>query len=352
MAQKRMFSLSVVDTDKFLEMPISSRLLYYELGMRADDDGFVDNWKKILAFTGLKEDDMKVLIAKQFVIPFESGIIVIRHWRMNNYLQNDRTRPTIHQEELKELELDNGVYVLTRDDFNSITLDQESISAKEKRKIAYEESELPYSFDYKIRNIFTDKICPLCGYKMSNYVNAPHRPTIQHNIPISKGGKHELGNISVICHKCNVSTRDKITGKLNSEEVKEEWEKINRIQGCIHSIDKNSIVEISIDNKKENIKRKKFVKPTPEEIHQYCLERNNFVNWQQFYDFYESKGWKVGNQPMKDWKACVRTWERKNKDTKNSNVPEWFDEKIEAKQISKQDSEKLEDLIKKYKEEQ
>ena len=61
MAQKRMFSLSVVDTDKFLEMPVSARLLYYELGMRADDDGFVDNWKKILLFTGLKEDDMKII---------------------------------------------------------------------------------------------------------------------------------------------------------------------------------------------------------------------------------------------------------------------------------------------------
>ena len=85
MANKRMFSLSVVDTDKFLEMPLSSRLLYYELGMRADDDGFVGNWKKILLFTGLKEDDMKVLISKNFIIPFESGVIVIKHGRMNNY---------------------------------------------------------------------------------------------------------------------------------------------------------------------------------------------------------------------------------------------------------------------------
>ena len=113
MAQKRMFSLSVVDTDQFLEMPLSSRLLYYELGMRADDDGFVDNWKKILAFTGLKEDDLKVLIAKQFIIPFDSGIIVIRHWRMNNYLRNDRYKTTKHQEELKSLSLDyNDVYNL------------------------------------------------------------------------------------------------------------------------------------------------------------------------------------------------------------------------------------------------
>lgn len=131
MANKRMFSLSVVDTDKFLEMPISSRLLYYELGMRADDDGFVDNWKKILLFTGLKEDDLKVLITKQFIIPFESGVIVIRHWRMNNYLQNDRTKPTIHQEELKQLGLDNSnVYNLYTNCIHSIdkySIDKNSI---------------------------------------------------------------------------------------------------------------------------------------------------------------------------------------------------------------------------------
>ena len=111
MAQKRMFSLNVVDTDNFLEMPISSRLLYYELGMRADDDGFVSNWKKILAFTGLKEDDLKVLIAKKYIIPFDSGVIVIRQWRMNNYLRNDRFNPTQYQKELSELDLDeNNIY--------------------------------------------------------------------------------------------------------------------------------------------------------------------------------------------------------------------------------------------------
>ena len=114
MAQKRMFSLSVVDTDSFLEMPISSRLLYYELGMRADDDGFIDNWKKILMFTGLKEDDLKILIAKNFIIPFESGVIVIRHWRLNNYLRSDRFNPTNHQEEYQKLTLQsNNVYELS-----------------------------------------------------------------------------------------------------------------------------------------------------------------------------------------------------------------------------------------------
>lgn len=105
-----MFSLSVVDTDAFLEMPLSSRLLYYELGMRADDDGFVNDWKKIIRFTGLAEDDLKVLIAKKFIIPFDSGVIVIRHWRLNNYLQRDRTTATNYQKEISQLNLVNGVY--------------------------------------------------------------------------------------------------------------------------------------------------------------------------------------------------------------------------------------------------
>ena len=131
MANKRMFSLSVVDTDNFIDMPISSRLLYYELGMRADDDGFVDSVKKILAFTGLKEDDLKVLITKKFLIPFESGVIVIRHWRLNNYLQKDRYKETIYQEEKSQLEVDNtNVYSLYTECKHSIdknSIDKNSI---------------------------------------------------------------------------------------------------------------------------------------------------------------------------------------------------------------------------------
>ncbi len=135
MAQKRMFSLNVVDTDKFLEMPVSARLLYYDLGMRADDDGFIDNWKKILVFTGLKEDDLKILIAKQFIIPFESGVIVIKHWRLNNYLQNDRLKPTIYQEEKSNLSLGkDNVYTLDTKCIHSIdkiSIDKNSISVVE-----------------------------------------------------------------------------------------------------------------------------------------------------------------------------------------------------------------------------
>lgn len=90
MARKRMFSLDVVDTDLFMEMPKTSQLLYYNLGMRADDDGFIGNPKRLLKLLGADEDDLKVLVAKGFIILFESGIIVITHWKQNNYLRNDR----------------------------------------------------------------------------------------------------------------------------------------------------------------------------------------------------------------------------------------------------------------------
>lgn len=108
-----MFSNLVIGSDDFLEMPDSSQNLYFHLSMNADDDGFVDKWKSIMRMTGKKEDDLKILIAKSFIIPFDSGLIVIRHWRINNYIQKDRYKETIHKDEKSMLELDeNNVYNL------------------------------------------------------------------------------------------------------------------------------------------------------------------------------------------------------------------------------------------------
>lgn len=236
MAQKRMFDKRVVSSDKFIDLPHSSKALYFMAGMEADDKGFFQP-RKIQKMCGFNDDDFKILIAKGYFIPFESGVMVVTDWNKNNWLDSRRISETEYVDELKLLQLINNKYELVND----------------------------------------------------KTTNAEH---------------------------------------LLSE----------------NSIVENSIVENSII--KENTKRKKFVKPTPEEIHQYCLERNNFVNWQQFYDFYESKGWKVGNQPMKDWKACVRTWERKDK--KQENLPEWFNERIETKKMSKQEQEELKELMKDY----
>ena len=113
MAQKRMFDKSIISSDSFLEMPDSSQNLYFHLSMNADDDGFVDNWKSIMRMTGHKEDDMKVLISKSFIIPFDTGVIVIKHWRMNNYLRNDRYNETKYLKEKSQLQVEkNQEYTL------------------------------------------------------------------------------------------------------------------------------------------------------------------------------------------------------------------------------------------------
>ncbi|VJF94313.1 DNA replication protein, putative [Streptococcus pneumoniae] len=112
MADKRMFSLKIVDSDLFLDMPLSSQCLYFHLSMRADDDGFVDNPKKIIKIIGANDDDLKILITKGFVIVFERGIIVITHWKINNYIRSDRRKETMYVEEKQSLiQGNNGAYI-------------------------------------------------------------------------------------------------------------------------------------------------------------------------------------------------------------------------------------------------
>ena len=94
-----MFAKSIVDSDAFLDMPLSAQALYFHLSMRADDEGFVGNPKRIKAMIGASEDDLKLLIIKRFVLSFQSGVLVIKHWRIHNYIQNDRWKPTTYIEE-------------------------------------------------------------------------------------------------------------------------------------------------------------------------------------------------------------------------------------------------------------
>jgi hypothetical protein len=111
MAIRRMFTLEIVDSDAFLDMPQSSQLLYYHLGMRADDDGFVGNPKKIIRMVGANDDDYKILVAKRFILTFESGVIVIKHWKMNNFIRPDRYKGTQYVQERQSLYIkENGSY--------------------------------------------------------------------------------------------------------------------------------------------------------------------------------------------------------------------------------------------------
>jgi len=114
MAERRMFAKTIIDSDAFLDMPLSSQALYFHLSMRADDEGFVNNPKKVQRMIGASDDDLKILIGKSFLIPFESGIVVIKHWRIHNYIRQDRKHETKYCEEKALLEIkENGAYTIS-----------------------------------------------------------------------------------------------------------------------------------------------------------------------------------------------------------------------------------------------
>lgn len=212
MAERRMFAKSIIDSDAFIEMPMSARLLYYDLSMRADDDGFVNAPRKIMKFVGASIDDMNILIARKFVISFDNGVVVIKHWRIHNYIQTDRYKETNYKEQKAMLTLDENKA-------------------------------------YKLQN----NECIQNVYRLDTQVSI---------------GK-DIDSI----------------GYIN----------------------------------KEDTQRKRFVKPTLDEVRDYCNERHNIVNPEHFMDYYESNGWRVGKNPMKDWKATVRSWETREK--KETRVP-------------------------------
>ncbi|HEM4167956.1 DnaD domain protein [Streptococcus suis] len=111
MAQKRMFSKKITDSDKFLDLPLSAQALYFHLNMHGDDDGFVDNTKTVKRMLGASDGDLRLLMDQNFIIPFESGIVVIKDWRIHNYIPKDRYKPTIHGNEFNRLmTAENGSY--------------------------------------------------------------------------------------------------------------------------------------------------------------------------------------------------------------------------------------------------
>ena len=106
-----MFAKTIIDSDMFLDMPLSTQALYFHLSMRADDDGFINNPRKIQRMIGASDDDLKVLVMKRFILPFDSGVVVIKHWKIHNYIRNDRYKETVYKEERALLEIkENGAY--------------------------------------------------------------------------------------------------------------------------------------------------------------------------------------------------------------------------------------------------
>lgn len=329
MAERRMFAKTIIDSDAFLDMPLSTQSLYFHLNMRADDEGFVNSPKKIQRMIGASDDDLKVLITKNFIIPFESGVVVIKHWKIHNYIRKDRLVETVYKEEKEMLaQKENGAYT-----FNKIqeilVLEEEGQQEETLRQKVYRESSLPYSFEYKIRQAFVWKKCPVCNCTMSNENNLTI-PTIQHNIPISKGGKHEIENISVICRHCNTSIKDKETPQLNTEEVIKVWDDICQTNdrqitdNSQHRLGKDRLElgkdSIELDNNIPASEEKSSTASAKASKHKYGEYKNvllkdeelqklkdKYENWEELIkyldEYIEMKGYKAKSHYL-----CIGKW--------------------------------------------
>ena len=147
MAEKRMFTQKIVDSDAFLDMPLSTQALYFHLNMRADDDGFINNPKRIQRTIGASEDDLKLLIAKRFCICFENGVIVIKHWRMHNTLRKDRYNPTQYQDQLALLEVKGNNSYTEKEDGNQLATNWQPDDNQPGNQLATQYSKDKYSID-------------------------------------------------------------------------------------------------------------------------------------------------------------------------------------------------------------
>lgn len=323
MAERRMFAKTIVTSDAFLDMPASTRCLYFLLAMMADDDGFVNAPNSIMRQAGSTIDDLKLLVTKRFVLTFNSGVIVIKHWKIHNLIQKDRYRETKYLEEKSTLRVDSKGAYTTED---GILLDAEKerkplTEAQQKRLDAKKESSLPYSFEYKMRQAFHGKHCPVCGCVMDSNNNLT-KPTIQHNVPISLGGKHEIDNISIICVGCNTSIQNRQeTPPYNTDLVKMVWECIGNVSG-MDTQDRLGEVSLVEDSVGKDGKEAAPPKPTR---HKYGLYKNVLLTDEEYknlqeefpHDYTErierlSEYMASTGKKYKNFLATIRNWAKKD----------------------------------------
>ena len=173
MADKRMFTKKITESDAFLDMPLSAQCLYFHLNMSADDDGFVNAPKKIQRLIGASDDDLKLLIAKSFVLVFETGVLVIKHWRMHNTIRQDRYHPTDYQEEYKQLGLKSNNSYTWQPNGNQMETENRRLDKTNKEKYikrkygSFENVELTDEEYQKLKDKFSnyeEKIENLSGY--------------------------------------------------------------------------------------------------------------------------------------------------------------------------------------------
>jgi hypothetical protein len=185
MAEKRMFAKSIIDSDLFLDMPMSAQNLYFHLSIRADDEGFVSNPKRVQRMLGIGDDDVKILLAKEFLILFESGVVVVTHWKIHNYIQNDRFKPSNYVEEREQLYIKNNkIYTLDttcihyvssldtqirlekiRKDKISINTASSSLPINPKKSFIEEKFQEEEIFNFSSTNISKDLIVEFIEYR-------------------------------------------------------------------------------------------------------------------------------------------------------------------------------------------
>jgi len=262
MAHKRMFSRDVIGTEWFTDMPATAQMLYVHLSMDADDDGFIVNIKTAMINSHASKDDLLILLSKRYIIQVEDGLYLVKHWRQNNYIQKDRKKRSDYADRLVNFGIkEDGSYTLKSESDKCgeiIDMAPQKKPLEGARLARYEarkNSDLPYCFDYKIRRAFNGKRCPICGVTMIQAKDYSS-PTIQHNVPISMGGRHEITNISVICRHCNTSIQNhQTTGPLNNDEVQRVWNEIGNVSGMDteNSIEESRLEEVSIVENNQEI---------------------------------------------------------------------------------------------------
>ncbi len=209
MAARRMFSQKIINSARFIKMPVSCQALYFHLGLNADDDGVVEAFG-LMRMLGNSEDDIKILVAKGFVQVLNEDLVTyILDWGEHNLIRADRKIDSIYKDLLLKIIPEIKL------------IESKPRSDHELRSKMYKEGNLPDKFNGVMRSIFYGEKCPACNCMMEE---GKTKPSIQHNIPISKGGKHEINNISVICLSCNMSIKNNETDSFNNAVVKEKWQ--------------------------------------------------------------------------------------------------------------------------------
>lgn len=262
MAKRRMFSLDIVNTDDFMDLPCSAQALYFHLGMQADDDGFIPNPKRVFQNIGAKASDLKKLAERDYVVLFDSGVCMIRDWKTNNFVRKDRYTPTRYQREKDSLP--NGI----PDDIPD---------------------GIPDDIPHNTRPVDPGKV----------------------RSGKDRSGKDRSGKVRSGKNEGEAPVPSPAADANDAKADAQDAASIPLPQCCGTE---------APPFRQGGHARPRFVPPKLEEVKAYCLQRRNGIDPEGFLDFYTANGWTQGKgKPIRDWQAAVRTWERREKDGRHDH---------------------------------